>query len=82
MIHELKFLTEHTGQDETALLARALRLGVDELYRQAMEQAFIDEAVTREDALSTLGRQRVEELEYAMLALKQDVAYGLALHSA
>lgn len=79
MIRELAFLTEHTGQDEATLLARALRLGLDVLYRQAMEQAFIDGAVAREEAIAVLGRERVEEIEYAKQALVQDVARGLDL---
>jgi len=49
------------------------------LYREAIEQAFIDETVTREEAMATLGRERVEEIEYARQALAQDVARGLHL---
>jgi hypothetical protein len=79
MIRELAFLTEYTGQDEVTLLARALHLGLDVLYREAIEQAFIDETVTREEAMATLGRERVEEIEYARQALAQDVARGLHL---
>ena len=79
MIRELTFLTEHTGQDEVTLLARALRLGLETLYRQAVEQAFIDGEITREEAIAVLGRERVEEIEYAKQALAQDIARGLAL---
>ncbi len=79
MIRELTFLTEYTGQDEAALLARALRLGLEMLYRQAVEQAFIDGEITREEAIAVLGRERVEEIEYTKQALAQDIARGLAL---
>ena len=77
MIRELAFLIEHTGQDEVTLLARALRLGLDVLYRQAVEQAFIDGTLPREEAIAVLGLERVEEIEYAKQALAQDVARGL-----
>ena len=79
MIRELAFLNEHTGQDEVTLLARALRLGLELLYRQAVEQAFIDGTLPREEAIAVLGRERVEEIEYAKQALAQDVARGLEL---
>ena len=79
VLNELTFLTRHTGQEEGELLTRALHLGLNLLYQQAMEQAFIDGAVTREDAIAALGHERVEELEYARQALAQDIARGLGL---
>ncbi|GIV80188.1 MAG: hypothetical protein KatS3mg050_4582 [Litorilinea sp.] len=79
MIRELAFLTERTGQDETTLLVRALRLGLEILYRQAVEQAFINGEISREEAIASLGLERVEELEYAKRALAQDIARGLSL---
>ena len=79
MIRELTFLTEHTSQDEVTLLARALRLGLEMLYRQAVEQAFIDGEITREEAIAVLGRERLEEIEYSKQALAQDIARGLVL---
>ncbi len=39
LAQELIFLIRHTGEDEAALLSRALRIGLDALYRQAVEQA-------------------------------------------
>jgi len=76
---ELAFLTRHTGQEESALLTRALHLGLDFLYQQAMEQAFIDGAATREEAIAALGCDRVKEIEYARQSLAQDIARGLGL---
>ena len=74
--HELAFLTERTGQDELTLLTQALRLGLSLLYRQTVEQAFIDEALTHADAVAALGPERVAEIEYARQALAQDIARG------
>lgn len=42
-----------------------------------MEQAFIDGAISREEAVAALGRERVEEIEYAKKALAEDVVRGL-----
>ena len=79
IIQELTFLTRQTGQDEMAILSRALHLGLELLYRQAIEQAFIDETLSRDQAATILGQERVEEIEYAKQALAQDVAEGFAL---
>lgn len=79
IIQELIFLTQRTGQDEATILTRALHLGLNLLYRQAAEQAFIDEILPRHEAVAILGQERVEEVEYAKQALAQDVARGLGL---
>jgi len=76
---ELAFLIQRTGQDELTLLSQAMRLGLGFLYRQTAEQAFIDEVMTRAEAVAALGPQRVAEIEYAKQALAQDVRRGLGL---
>jgi len=76
---ELDFLIQRTGQDELTLLSQAMRLGLGMLYRETAEQAFIDEALTRSEALAALGPQRVAEIEYAKQALAQDVTRGVGL---
>ncbi len=76
---ELTFLRQHTGQDESTILIQALHLGLNELYRQTVEQQFSDGAIPRENALELLGVNRVNEIEYAQQALTQDIAQGLSL---
>ena len=51
---ELDFLMRRTGQDEVTLLSQAMRLGLGLLYRQTAEQAFIDEVLTRAEAIAAL----------------------------
>lgn len=79
VIKELAFLTEHTAQDEVTLFARALRLGLRQLYRETAEQAFIDGSIARKKAVAILGNERVTEIEYTKQALAQDIARGLDL---
>jgi hypothetical protein len=74
VIEKLAFVTRQTGQDTLALLSRALDLGLDLLYRQTAEQAFVDDAMPREEAVAVLGPERIKEIEYAKQALAQDVA--------
>lgn len=76
---ELTFLVEQTGQAEEVLLTRALHVGIDLLYREAIEQGYIDGQIRRDKALDALGRERLAEIDYAMSALAADVKRGLAL---
>ncbi|MDM8522001.1 hypothetical protein QUF80_01415 [Desulfococcaceae bacterium HSG8] len=61
----LTFLKQQTGQDESEILARALHIGLNLLYRQVTEQLFIDGTLTRDKALEILGEARVADIEYA-----------------
>lgn len=79
ILRELAFLAQHTGQDELSLLSQALNLGLGMLYRQTVEEAFINGNLSRDDAVAALGAQRVIDIEYAKRALAQDVARGLGL---
>lgn len=76
---ELIFLTQYTNEDEATILTRALDVGLSHLYRQAVEQAFIDEQLSRSRAVAILGQDRVEEVEYARQALAEDIRRGLEL---
>lgn len=76
IVRELSFLARQTGQDELTLLSRAMQLGLNMLYSQAVEQSFVDGGITREEAITILSQPRVEEIEYAKQALTQDIALG------
>jgi hypothetical protein len=76
---ELDFLMQRTGQDELTLLSQAMRLGLNLLYNQTAEQAFIEGVLARSEAVAALGPQRVAEIEYAKQALTQDVRRGLGV---
>lgn len=70
---ELDFLRKHTGKDEPALLAEAVRMGLDLLYRRSIEEMFINDQVPRQEAVRILGEEHVTSLEYAKKALTDDI---------
>ncbi|OQY60030.1 MAG: hypothetical protein B6245_03485 [Desulfobacteraceae bacterium 4572_88] len=76
---ELTFLKQQTGQDEAAILVRALHVGLDLLCRQLAEQLFIDGSFSRDKAVDVLGADRISEIEYAQKTLTKDIAQGLEL---
>ena len=73
---KLSFVVSQRGQDEAALLAQAVRTGVEALYREALIEAYLDERVTRDEALEILGPESLEEVEYQRECLRRDVAWG------
>ncbi|MFL6261971.1 MAG: hypothetical protein ACJ76Y_19915 [Thermoanaerobaculia bacterium] len=77
LTEHLDFLMAQEGQDETTVLARALRAGVEALYQEALIEAYLLGKVTREKALRDLGPERLAEIEYQRDALRRDVAWGL-----
>ncbi len=76
---ELTFLTQRMGHHEAAILAQALQIGIHLLYCQTVEQLFIDGEMARQEAVNSLGEDRIAELEYVQQALAQDIAQGLNL---
>ena len=73
----LDVLVRETGEDETSVLAKAVRAGVDVLYRQHVIDRFVAGTLSRSEAVAVLGPELVEDLEYQREALARDIAWGL-----
>ena len=54
-----------------------LRSGLALLYRQAVGQAYVNDDLSRSEALTILGNGSVAELGYAKQALLKDIKRGL-----
>ncbi len=74
---QLAFLTVQGEEDEAEILARAMRTGVEMLYREALVEAYLAGKISRDKILKELGAEELEEIEYQRDALKQDVAWGM-----
>jgi len=74
---ELAFLTRATGEDETAILARAVRTGIGVLYKQQVADLYVTGDLSREQAVEILGLEAVEELDYQKESLERDIDWGL-----
>lgn len=77
LTRELAFVADQRQQDETTVLAQAVREGMRILYREALIEAYLAGRVSHQDALKQLGPELLEEVEYQRDALKRDVAWGL-----
>ncbi len=77
MTQAISFLVKHTHQDEAEILAAALRSGLELLYRQVVEQGYVDGSVSQREAEAVLGAAHVAEIDYAKQALLADIRHGL-----
>ncbi|PSQ35385.1 hypothetical protein BRD05_05225 [Halobacteriales archaeon QS_9_70_65] len=70
-------LAEHHGMDESAVIQEAVETGVETLYRDMIVSRYLDDEITREEAVDHLGIELVEEVEAAREAVEEDVKWGL-----
>jgi hypothetical protein len=73
---KLAFLRSHTRRDDAAVLADAVRTGIDALYRDALIEAYLLGDLPRDRLVDELGRQAADDVDAQRDALKRDVAWG------
>jgi hypothetical protein len=78
LTHELAFVVAQRQQDETVVLAQAIREGIRALYRETLIEGYLMGQIPRPTALKALGPETLEEIEYQRDALQRDVAWGMA----
>jgi hypothetical protein len=77
LTEHLDFLLRLEGQDEATLLAKALRTGIETLYREALVEAYLRGETPREAVLNELGSDALDEIEFQRDALRRDFEWGL-----
>jgi predicted transcriptional regulator len=70
-------LAEHHEMDESAVIQQAVEAGVETLYRDMIVSRYLDDEITRKEAIEHLGVELVEEVEAAREAVEEDVKWGL-----
>ena len=77
MRRKLDFLIRTTGRAEAEIVAEAVEEGLTELYRRHIADAYLAGRIDRDKAVSELGKDVVDDLDYAREAVGTDVAWGL-----
>lgn len=77
LTEHLDFVVRQRGEDEAAVLAEALRTGLEALYRETLTEAYLLGRVSREILLQELGADALSEIELQRDALRRDVEWGL-----
>lgn len=55
MLQQLTFLTEQRHEDESTILADAMRQGLQTLYHEALTEGYLNDGVSREMVVQELG---------------------------
>jgi len=70
-------LAEHHGKDESEVIQEAVETGIETLYQDMIVSRYLDDEITRDEAIEHLGVELVEEVEAAREAVEEDVKWGL-----
>ena len=74
---KLDFLVRVQGEVESIIFAKAIEVGITQLYADAVAEEYLSGTIKRDEALAELGVEKVEELDYALTSIESDVAWGL-----
>ncbi len=74
---QLDFVIDQGHEEESVVLSRALQTGIGVLYQEALTEAYLLGKISREEAVSELGQDKVEEIEYERDVVNRDFAWGL-----
>lgn len=74
---KLDFLVRMQGEVESIIFAKAIEVGIMQLYADAVAEAYLSGKIKRDEALAELSAEKVEELDYAWESIERDVAWGL-----
>lgn len=70
-------LAQYRGVDEGEIIQRAVKTGVETLYRDMVVSRYLSGTISREDAVEELGREIVDNVDAARNAVDEDVEWGL-----
>lgn len=73
----LEYLVRATGRPEADIVALAIEQGLEDLYRQELAEAYLSGRLERAKAVAELGREAVDQLDYARESIDADVRWGL-----
>jgi len=77
MRRKLDYLVRATGRGEAEIVALAVEEGLSELYRKQVAEAYLAGNLEREKTVHELGKDAVEELDYARRSIDADIEWGL-----
>jgi Tfp pilus assembly ATPase PilU len=78
-LEKLETIARLTNQEVTHLLARAIELGIEQLWVQTIVDLYLKGQISRKEAIQAVGLRWVERAEQIRDAILEDVRWGLGL---
>ena len=72
----IEVIKDETGADEAALLADAVRCGVQLIYQEQMIAKYLRGELNRATLVKLIGAEAVEEIDERQRAIDEDFAWG------
>jgi hypothetical protein len=77
VLKDLALLAEEREEDVETIIARAVKLGIEKIKQDTVLARYLNEEITREDAIKAVGLDLVKLAERQRVALLEDIAWGL-----
>ncbi|HEY4690917.1 MAG TPA: hypothetical protein VIK33_16515 [Anaerolineae bacterium] len=78
MLDKLASLSEERGEDVSVILGRALKVGIEHLWRESILDAFLSGRASRDEAIRSVGLEWVELSEATQQAVTEDIRWARA----
>ncbi len=78
-MEKLEQLVRLTRQDVAQLLAKAVELGIEQLWVRTILDLYLRGELSREEAVRSVGAKLVEQAERLREAVLEDTRWGLGL---
>lgn len=79
MLEKLETIARLTEQEVSSLIAKAIELGVEQLWVQTYLDLYLRGKISRDEAIQAVGAELVERAEGLRDAVLEDVRWGLGL---
>ena len=77
MSHRVREIAQARGLPESEVFERALERGLEDLWQDLVLSQYLDEEISREEAVEQLGRTTVERADREREVVEEDVDWGL-----
>jgi hypothetical protein len=75
--HRVREIAEARGLPESEVFERALERGLEDLWQDLVLSQYLDEEISREEAVEQLDRTTVERADREREVVEEDVDWGL-----
>jgi len=77
VLRELETLAKERKEDVTAIIANAVKIGIEKIRQETILERYLKKLITREAAIKLVGVEVVRLAERQREAVLEDVEWGL-----
>lgn len=74
--NRVREIARHRGSDESSVIEQALERGLDDLWEDVVIARYLDGEISREEAVSEVGRDPIDRADRASDAVDDDIEWA------